>query len=291
MKKNSFLEKIKSGQFVVTTEVSPPKGANLESSLRYIEPFKDRVDAVNVTDQQSSIMRLGSLTMSNFLIKNGYETIYQITCRDRNRIALESDLLSASSLGIKNVLVLTGDHPTSGDHPQAKPVFDLDAVQLLKVISRLEEGFDMVGNKLDGVPEFFTGAVVNPGVNPIEPEIVKLEKKLASGAEFFQTQAVYDVEKLESFLSKIKHVNAPIVAGIIPIKSLSMAKYINDNLAGVTIPDDYIKCLDRASNLEEESINLTVKLIEDIKGMVAGVHIMPINWPGVLGKVLDVIGR
>lgn len=286
-KNTSRLEnKIKCNKFVVTSEISPPKGTN------FIEIFKnlkgvEGIDAVNVTDQQSSIMRMNTLSMSYYVKKQGFEPIFQITCRDRNRIALQSDLLGVYSLGIKNVLVLTGDHPNFGDHPEAKPVFDLDSVQLLKVISDLRNGTDMVGNKLNGKPDFYVGGVVNPGVNPIEPEIIKMEKKVNVGAEFFQTQAVYELSILKSFMSKIKHLKVPVIIGIIPLKSVSMANYINDNLAGVSVPDSYIRRLEDADNIREESINITVEYIKEIRELVQGVHIMPINWPTAVKKILE----
>ncbi len=285
--KNSFKEKLEKGQFVITTEIGPPKGVYYKTCLEDLEALKGRIDAVNVTDQQSSIMRLGSLALSHILFKEGYNPIYQVTCRDRNRIALQSDILSASVLGINNVLVLTGDYPTSGDHPEAKAVFDVDSVQLLGIISRLQEGFDMAGNKLQGKPEFFVGAAVNPGVNPIEPEIIKMEKKIRAGASFFQTQAVYDISHFRNFLDKIEHIDVPIIAGIVPLKSISMANYINENLAGVNIPLDYIDELSNADNVKNKSVELCAEFIKKLKGLVAGVHIMPINWPGVVERILD----
>lgn len=290
-RKNIFKEKLDKKQFVITTEISPPKGTDYNLRLKKIENLKGRVDAINVTDQQSSVMRLGSLAMSHFLLEAGYEPIYQITCRDRNRIALESDILSASSLEIKNILVLTGDYPTAGDHPEAKPVFDLDSVQLLEVIKKMHEGFDMVDNELKGKPEFLTGAVTNPGVSPIEPEIIKMEKKIEAGSRFFQTQAVYDINKLKKFLNLTSHIEIPIIVGIIPLRSVSMANYINRNLAGVSIPEEYMKKLSKANEIKQESINLTVEFIQNIRKFVAGVHIMPINWPGVVDKILDRLGR
>lgn len=278
--------KIKSNKFIITSEISPPKGTNYIEILDNLDELKGKIDAINITDQQSSIMRMSPLSMSFYVKKEGYEPIFQITCRDRNRIALQSDLLGAYSLGIRNVLVLTGDHPNFGDHPEAKPVFDLDSVQLLKIVSELERGRDMMGNQLNGKPTFYTGAVVNPGVTPLEPEIIKMEKKIEVGADFFQTQAVYDLSMLENFISKIEHLNVPIITGIIPLKSVSMGKYINKNLAGVNIPRSYIKRLEKADEVKEESINITVDFIKNVKGLVQGVHIMPINWPGAVKRIL-----
>lgn len=285
--KSKLENKIKSGNFVITSEISPPKGTDYIDVLESLKGLKSKVDAINITDQQSSIMRMNALTMSHYIQKEGYESIFQITCRDRNRIALQSDLLGAYGLGIRNILVLTGDHPRFGDHQEAKPVFDLDSVQLLKVISDLEDGVDMVGNELNGKPTFFTGAVVNPGVTPLEPEIIKMEKKVKLGAEFFQTQGTYDVAVIEKFVSKVEHLNIPIIVGIIPLKSVSMANYINKNLAGVNIPEDYIRRLNNSSMVKKESINITVDFINKIKDLVQGVHIMPINWSGAVTKILN----
>ena len=182
----TFKEKLNAGNFLVTSEIGPPKGIETAHLLEDAELVRGKVDALNVTDLQSSVMRLGSLAVCSLLKQKGFEPIFQMTCRDRNRLALQSDLLSAAALGIENVLLLTGDHTTLGDHPEAKPVFDLDSVQLLQVAKKLQEGFDMKGNKLEGAaPKFCMGAVVNPGADPLEPQIMKMEKKIEAGAEFF----------------------------------------------------------------------------------------------------------
>jgi len=187
----NFREKIKSGKFIVTSEIAPPKGIETDTLLNDVEVICERVDAISVTDLQSSLMRLGSLAVCLKLKEHNFEPILQVTCRDRNRLALQSDLLSAASLGLENILISTGDHPSAGDHPEAKAVFDLDSVQLLQVAKGLESGIDMKGNKLTGkFPKFCLGAAVNPGSDPLEPQIIKMEKKIAAGAEFFQTQAV-----------------------------------------------------------------------------------------------------
>ncbi|MBU1124738.1 MAG: methylenetetrahydrofolate reductase, partial [Candidatus Omnitrophica bacterium] len=198
----NFQEKINTGEFLVTSEVGPPKGIETAHLLEDAELVRHKVDGINVTDLQSSVMRLGSLAVCSLLKQKGFQPIFQVTCRDRNRLALQSDLLSAAALGIENVLALTGDHPTLGDHPEAKPVFDLDSVQLLQVAKGLTQGVDMKGNKLIGaLPKFCLGAVVNPGADPLEPQIIKMEKKIEAGALFFQTQAVYDLKTFEVFLS------------------------------------------------------------------------------------------
>lgn len=277
----------------MTSEIGPPKGIETKVILEDAELVRGRVDAINVTDLQSSVMRLGSLAVCGLLRQKGLEPIFQITCRDRNRLALQSDILSAAALGIENILALTGDYTTLGDHPDAKPVFDLDSVQLLQVAKRLQEGFDMKGNKLEGSPpKFCLGAVVNPGADPIEPQIVKMEKKIEAGAEFFQTQAVYDVKAFENFLGNIKHLKTTILAGIVLLKSAGMARYMNENVAGVFIPQNLIDEMASVSKQDrvKKSIEIAARLIKELKSMCHGVHIMPIGWDKVVPKVLDASG-
>lgn len=287
----TFKEKIRAGKFLVTSEIGPPKGIETKQILEDAELIRGRVDAINVTDLQSSVMRLGSLATCTILKQNGFEPIFQITCRDRNRLALQSDLLSAAALGIENILILTGDYTTLGDHPEAKPVFDLDSVQLLKVARGLESGVDMKQNKLEGIPpKFCLGAVVNPGADPIEPQIIKMEKKIEAGAEFFQTQAVYDVKVFEKFLGKIKHLKTTILAGIVLLKSAGMARYMNKNVAGVFVPDDLIKEMQEAKDKISKSVEIAVHLIKELRPMCHGIHIMPIGWNKVVPRILDASG-
>lgn len=285
-----FKEKV-GKKFLITSEIGPPKGIGTRIVLEDAELLRGRVDAINVTDLQSSVMRLGSLVVCILLKQRGLEPIYQLTCRDRNRLALQSDLLSAAALGIENVLLLTGDHPSLGDHPQAKPVFDLDSVQLLQVAKRLREGVDMQGNKLEGqAPKFCLGAVVNPGADPLEPQLLKMEKKIEAGAEFFQTQAVYDIKVFENFLSRTRHLKTTILAGIVLLKSAGMARYMNKNVAGVFVPDNLIKEMEEAKDKLAKSIEIAAKLIQELKPMCQGVHIMPIGWDKVVPTVLDACG-
>jgi 5,10-methylenetetrahydrofolate reductase len=230
----TFKEKLQSGKFLVTSEVGPAKGIHTEQLLRDVGLYHKKSDGINVTDLQSSVMRLVSLAVSYLLKQNGFEPIYQLTCRDRNRLALQSDLLSAAALGIENISILTGDHPVLGDHPEAKPVYDLDSVQLLQVAGKLASGCDMKGNKLEGpAPRFCLGAVVNPGSEPLAPQIMKMEKKIAAGAEFFQTQAIFDLKTFEDFVSRTRHFKVPVIAGIVLLKSASMARFMNEHVAGI----------------------------------------------------------
>ena len=286
----TFCEKLKDGKFVVTSEIGPPKGTDLKETLDDAEAIRSRVDAINVTDLQSSVLRVGSLAVCSLLKVRGIEPIFQLTCRDRNRLALQSDLLSASVLGIENVLLLTGDYPTLGDHPEAKPVFDLGSVQLIQVAKTLQDGKDMKGNALKGAPKFCIGAVVNPGADPLEPEIIKMEKKIAAGAQFFQTQAVYDIELFERFLDAIKDVKVPVLAGIVLLKSAGMAKYMNKNVAGVFVPDNLIKEMEEAKDRAAKSIEIAARLIKELKPLCQGIHIMPIGWDKKVPAVLDAAG-
>jgi len=240
----SLKEALDSGKFLITAEIGPGKGTDTGALLEDASAVKDCVDAINVTDMQSSVMRLASMPVCHLLKDMGVDPVLQVTCRDRNRLAIQADLLGAWALGIRNVLALTGDHPTLGDHPQAKPVFDLDSVSLLEVITKLGSGVDMAGHKLKGAPDFLSGAVVNPGADTeaaIELQIIKMEKKIAAGARFFQTQAVYDFDLFEKFMKRVEGLNVPIIGGVILLKSAGMARFMNKNVAGVFVPAPLIK--------------------------------------------------
>ena len=287
----TFKEKIQAGKFLLTSEVGPDKGIHVDRLLQDAELIRNKVDAINVTDLQSSVMRLGSLTVSYLLKQKGFEPIYQLTCRDRNRLALQSDLLSAAALGIQNILIATGDHPSLGDHPQAKPVFDLDSVQLLQVARKLETGFDMQGHKLVGqAPKFCVGAVVNPGSDPLALQIMKMDKKIAAGAEFFQTQAVFDLKTFENFVSKTKHVKVPIMAGIVLLKSAGMARYMNKRVAGITVPENLIRKMQESKNKVATSIEIASRLIKQLRPLCRGIHIMSIGWDKIVPQVLEASG-
>ena len=229
------------GEFVVSAEVGPPKGIHIEHLLEEAKTYLSGITAVNVTDNQSSVMRLGSLAVCKALKDEGLTPIFQMTCRDRNRIALQSDLLSAAMLGIENLLLLTGDHTKMGDHPQAKPVFDLDSVSLLHTVSKLEEGEDLGGNKLVGEPpKFAKGAVVSPCSDSVDAQLAKMERKVRAGADYFQTQAVYEPEKFIKFMEKAKQFGKPVQLGIVIPKSAGMAKFMNDNVAGIHVPQEML---------------------------------------------------
>jgi 5,10-methylenetetrahydrofolate reductase len=287
----TFKEKIQTNKFLLTCEVGPEKGMHADRMLAAAELVRSKVDAVNVTDLQSSVMRLGSLTASFLLKQNGFEPIYQLTCRDRNRLALQSDLLSAAALGIQNVLIATGDHPSLGDHPQAKPVFDLDSVQLIQAAKKLQSGFDMQDHKLEGVPpQFCIGAVVNPGSDPLVPQIMKMEKKIQAGAEFFQTQAVFDIRAFENFVLRTKHLRIPVMAGIILLKSAGMARFMNKHVAGICVPESLIQQMQESKDKAATSIEIASRLIKQLKPLCQGIHIMPIGWDKIVTQVLEASG-
>ena len=289
----SLRQFIETGKFVVTAEVAPLKGTDTEELVEVAEFLRGKIDAANVTDQQSSMMRLGSLVTSHLLKEKGLEPVFQMTCRDRNRIALQSDLLSAWALGIENVLALTGDVPSLGDHPQAKPVFDLDSAQLLWVIGRLNEGYDMVGNELKGNPNFFPGAAVNPGADTeasFELQIIKMEQKINAGARFFQTQAIYDVDSFAKFMKRVEGFKVPVLAGVIPLKSVGMARFMNKNVAGILVPDELIKKMADAEDKAQTGIQIAADLIKGLKDVCQGVHIMAIGWEKRVPQIMDAAG-
>lgn len=283
-------ELFKKGKFVKTAEIGPPKGVNIQEMLHEIDILKEKVDAINVTDQQSSVMRLGSLATCVLIKQRGGVPILQMTCRDRNRLALQSDLLSAAVLGIENILCLTGDYVSLGDHPEAKPVFDLDSVSLLATAKRLMEGKDLAGKELQGAPSFCLGAVVAPCAEPLEPQIIKLEKKIKAGAEFIQTQAVYEPKRFEKFINQVKYLNVPIQVGIVMLKSAGMARFMNKNVAGIFVPDNLIKEMEEAENKVKKSIEISARLIKEMKDMCQGVHIMAIGWEKKVPQVLEEAG-
>jgi methylenetetrahydrofolate reductase (NADPH) len=276
-----FKKALESGKFVVTSEVAPPKGTNLEKFAQHIELLKDKVDAMNVTDHQSSVMRYPSLGGCLKVKELGGEVILQMTCRDRNRLALQADLLFASSVGIQNLLCLTGDSILLGDHKDAKSVFDLDSSQLLKTVRTLEKGKDLGGNELDGAVSFCAGAIVTPEADPLEPQLIKFEKKIEAGAEFIQTQAVYDLDKFKEFMDYARQFKVKILAGIILLTSAPMARFMNKNIAGVFVPEDLIDEMASAPKGQAitKGIEIAGRMIKRIheEKMCDGVHIMAIG--------------
>jgi 5,10-methylenetetrahydrofolate reductase len=289
-----FKEALDSGKFVITSEVAPPKGTNLEKVRHHIDLLKDKVDAINVTDHQSSVMRFPSIGGCLAIKERGGEPILQMTCRDRNRLALQAELLFASTRGINNVLCLTGDAVPVGDHKEAKGVFDLDSLQLLKTIRLLESGQDLGGNDLDGAVEFCAGATVTPEAQPLEPQLIKFEKKVEAGAEFFQTQGIYDLDNFTKFMEHARRFPVKILAGIILLSSARMAKFMTQNVPGIFVPQSMIDEL--AATPKEEMLNKGIeiagRMIADLKkdSICDGVHIMAIGKEEVVPDILAAAG-
>ena len=282
------------GQFVVTAEVGPPKGIHADHLVEEAKTYLSGITAVNVTDNQSSVMRMGSLPACVALKNAGLTPILQLTCRDRNRIALQSELLGAAMLGIDNILCLTGDHTKMGDHPGAKPVFDLDSVSLLHTVCQLEKGVDLGGNELVGEPpKFAKGAVVSPCSESVDAQLAKMERKVMAGAEYFQTQAVYEPEKFIEFMEKAKQFGKPVQLGIVIPKSAGMAKFMNNNVAGIHIPQEMIDEL--AADKEKAKAGITgveiaARIIKECKPYCQGVHIMALGWESKVPEILKLAG-
>lgn len=296
-------EKLASGQFAITAEMAPPKGCDFTEQLEVAELLKGKVDAVNVTDMQSACLKASSLGLCIKLQQNGIDAIVQITGRDRNRMAIMGDVLSASAFGINTVLALTGDHPTVGDCKESKPVYDLDSVGILKILTEMEQsGCDCGGNALSSTPKLFKGAVVTPVYDPLPLQISKLKKKVAAGAQFIQTQGIFDMDSLKYFMQQVRAagITVPIMAGIIPLKTAGMAKFMNANVPGIQVPDWMIERLTAAAEEGkakgvkglpmQAGIDMAAEFIAQIKAehVCEGVHIMAIgaeqNVPEILKR-------
>jgi len=291
MANSLFEEKLYSGEFLVTTEVGPPKGADTSEMVHHIDLLKDMVDAINVTDNQSSVMRFPSLGGCLLVKELGGEPIFQVTCRDRNRLMIQSDLLFAYSRGIKNVLCLTGDSVDVGDHKDAKPVFDLDSVQLLRMARIMESGQDVEGNELKGTPQFCLGSSVHPEADFIEPQLIKFEKKVSAGAQFFQTQGIFSIDSLRRFMQFASQFNVKILAGIIVLSSARMARYMNENVPGIIVPQDII---DELASVEkgkglQKGIEIAANLMKVIReeNLCHGVHVMAVGNEGIVPDILE----
>lgn len=278
-----------SGQFVQTAEIVPPKGVDVAKAMEYAKLIADYVVAVNVNENPASVMRLNSLSLSHLFTTLGVEPIFHITTRERNRLALQSELLGAYVLGIRNVLVLTGDHQSMGDHKEAKPVYDLDSVQLLRLCTEMMGGKDFNGHDLEGKPEYYLGAVVNPGSDLLDLQIMKMRKKAHAGARYFFTQAVYDLDIFASFMDKIKDLDVKVIVGIIPLKSAKMARFMNQNIPGINVPERLIERMEKAADRTAESIAICRDLIDGSRSLCNGVHVMPIGWYSIVPQIFDKI--
>ena len=290
----TFREVLDSGKFAVTAEVGPPKGTDIKDMIHHIELLKGKIDAANVTDNQSAVMRICSMAVCRIALDHGLEPILQMTCRDRNRIGLQSDLLGADVLGIRNVLCMTGDYVSAGDHKDAKPVYDVESVQLLMMVDGLNNGRDMAGNELRGATSFFQGAVVTPEANPLEPQLMKFEKKVRAGAHFFQTQAIYDIEKFKEFAKYAQGLKAKVLAGIVVLKSAGMANFMNKNVPGIRVPQELIDELKAAGKEKalDTGLNIAARHIRQLKEekICDGVHIMAIGMEDKVPIIMERAG-
>lgn len=292
---SGFASACLSGKFVITAEIGPPKGTDLSNVRAGADLLKNRVDGLNVTDNQSAVMRLAPLAAAHEINRLGGEAICQFTCRDRNRLALQSDLLAAHVLGIRNILCLTGDHPAVGDHPEAKPVYDFDSVHLLQCARGLNQGRDWNGAELSGATDFFLGAVVTPGADPLPPQLMKFGKKIEAGAEFFQTQAVYDIDCFARFMEEARRIaggaEVKILAGLLVLTGIGMARYVNASVPGITIPDDLLQEMAAAPKGEAalKGAEICARHIRFLReeGICDGVHIMAVGRPDLVPRVLD----
>ena len=279
---------LSSGEFVLTCELNPPKGTDLGPLFDKADGLKSLVDAFNLTDSHAARMAMAPLAVAHLLLDRGAEPILQTTTRDRNRIALQADLLGASALGIENVVFMGGDPPTTGDHPDAKPVFDVYSSLMLRAASDLEQGKDMAGNPISGRPHFCIGAVANPGARDLGEEVMRMGEKIDAGARFFQTQAVYEPASFERFAKAAEQYTVPILAGIIPVKSVKQAQYMNAHVPGIHVPDSVVRELETSDDTLSTSIAIAARTIGELDGMCQGLHIMAIGWeahiPELLGK-------
>ncbi len=295
-----FQADLEAGKFVITAEIGPPKGINIGPVMEEAKKClkSDRISAVNVTDIQTAVMRAGSMCGAKLLLEAGIEPVLQMVTRDRNRLALQSDLLTAHIFGVRNVLALTGDHVTMGDHPQAKPVYDLDSVSLLEAITNLEAGHDLGAdfkgnpNELDGVPKFFKGACTTPCADEVVPQILKLEKKVEAGAQFIQTQAVYEPAAFEAFMKSVEHIDVPILVGIVMLKTAGMAKYMNRAVPGVVVPDHLIQRLSDAAKEDRQKVSIDIcgELIVQMKDFCQGAHLMTLGWDHCVPDIIEAAG-
>ena len=265
------------GELAITVEVNPPKGTNVSHVLEISKALVGRVHGVNVTDNTAAVMQASSVAVSRLLYEQGHDPVLQVTCRDRNRIGIQSDLLGAHLLGIRNVLCLTGDSPKVGDHKDAKPVYDMDSVQVMRTISLLNQGRDMMDHPLDGATDFYIGAAAAPGVDSHDIMHQKLSAKVDAGAQFFQTQAVYDAKSFETFMSEVRRYPCKFLAGVLVLRSAKMAEYMNANIPGIDVPEELINEMKHAGEAHQADVgvDIAVQIIKAVRPYCDGVHIMP----------------
>ncbi|RLB11313.1 MAG: methylenetetrahydrofolate reductase [Deltaproteobacteria bacterium] len=299
-KSGSNLEKVlKAGHFAFTGECGPPRGANVELVRKKAQHLKGCVDAVNITDNQTAVVRMSSWAASLILKEEGLDPNFQMVCRDRNRLAMQSDILGVSAHGIKNMLCLSGDHQRFGDHPEAKNVYDIDSIQLISMVKKMrDEGRFLNNEEIDTPPRLFIGAASNPFAEPVEFRVYRLAKKIAAGADFIQTQCIYNMERFREFMKRVVdmglHEKCYILAGITPLKSVGMARYMATQVPGMDVPQELIKRLRGAGKgkVAEEGIKIAVEQIQELKEMegVAGVHLMAIEWEHRVPEIAERAG-
>ena len=272
--------------FLVTMEVNPPKGTDLTQILEAVARVRGLVDAINVTDGSGAIMRACSLAVAAKVLEAGVDPILQMTCRDRNRLALQADLLGASIVGIRNVLLLTGDDPKAGDHPEAKPVFDIKSAELMQVAKALTDGRDMAGKALSGSPHFCIGAAADPGAQDLNVEMQKFQAKINGGAQFFQTQAVFDPEGLSRFMARARSFQKPVLAGLLLVKSAKMARYMNEHVWGIQVPDAIIARFEKTGDQRAECVAVTAELIRAVRDRADGIHLYALGWEDLIPTIL-----
>ena len=298
MKSGSNLEKVlEGGHFAVTAEVGPPKGTSASVIQKKGDILRSYCDALNVTDNQTAIVRMSSLSGCVILIRMGIDPVMQMVVRDRNRIAIQSDILGAVALGIRNLLCLSGDHQKFGNHPTAKNVYDIDSIQLVKTVKTMrDEKKFLCGENISGEVPLFIGAVENPFADPFEYRVIRLAKKVQAGADFIQTQAVYDVGTFVRWMEMVRDQGLDrrvhILAGVIPIKSVGMARYMRDNVSGVSVPNEIVTRLEDAKDVKEEGVKITLEIIEQIKEIdgIHGIHIMAVAWEDIVPVIAERAG-
>ncbi len=284
-------ELFRNGRFVITCEITPPKGVNTDEFLNTVDLVKGHVDAINIGDNQRAVMRAASLAVCHLLKEKNIEPIMELTTRDRNRIALQSDLLGAAIAGVENVLLVSGYHPSVGDHAQAKAVYDLDSVSLVTAAKTLTKGQDITGHALDGTPDLCLGVAANPGLKPAEPHLERLRQKIAEGAQFIQTQTVYDLEVLERFMESVSKFNVPVMVGHTVLRSASMASFMNSNLPGVSVPDKLIRELEGLPKhqVTDTSLRLSIDLLRRMKPLCQGIHFMVGGWERYIPTIVEAV--
>ncbi|MGB4325910.1 MAG: methylenetetrahydrofolate reductase [Bacillota bacterium] len=281
-----FRSYIEAGEFVITAEIEPPKGSNLERTIEHAKSLAGKVHAVNITDSPMANMRMSPIAVAHVVREEtDLDAIFHLTCRDRNVIGLQSELLGAAALGVKTILILTGDHPERGDHPFAQGVYEVDSLGLVEIADRLNQGYDCQGNKLAGSTQFYIGVAANPCARDLDMEIWRLTKKIERGAQFVQTQPVYEMEVLYRFINKIKHLNVPVIAGILPLKSEKMAKHLEENVPGVHIPEWLVEQLRERGRVA--GVEAARELLAMLPEVVQGAHIMPVGSRKIALEVIE----